>query len=157
VRVASIPLQSSAAAVSFNAAGDLLSCGGSSLRWKTNVTSFNDGLGIIRQLRPIRFDWKEDGLPDIGLGAEDVAKIAPSFAFTNDEGEVEGVKYEKLNLLLINAVKEQQVQIEDQQKRINDQQEQIAEQREELVQQRRQIDSLKLLVCLDHPEAAVCK
>src|SRR5687768_12284032 len=43
------------------------------------------GLAIIRQLRPIRFNWKEDGRPDIGLGAEDVAKVAPSLAFSNSE------------------------------------------------------------------------
>lgn len=48
----------------------------------------------------------------IDLGAEDVAQVAPSFVFTNCKGEVEGVKYERLNLLLINAVKEQQAQIE---------------------------------------------
>ena len=48
---------------------------------------------------------------DIGLGAEDVAKVAPSFTFTDRKGEITGVKYDRLNILLINAVKEQQKQI----------------------------------------------
>ena len=48
----------------------------------------------------------------MGLGAEEVAKVAPSLVFSNKEGEVEGVKYERLNLLLINAVKKQQQEIE---------------------------------------------
>ena len=38
--------------------------------------------------------------------------------FTNSKGEITGVKYERLDLLLINAVKEQQQQIERQQKQI---------------------------------------
>jgi endosialidase-like protein len=134
-RVTKIPLLASSASVCFNAAGDLLQCGASSLRWKTNVTPFNDGLDIVRQLRPIGFNWKEDGRPDIGLGAEDVAKVIPSLAFTNSDGEVEGVKYEKLNLLLINAIQQQQAQIEQQQAQIADQQKLNTEQQEQVLQQ----------------------
>jgi hypothetical protein len=89
-----------------------LNCNGSSLRFKTNVQPFLGGLNVITRLRPISFNWKEGGLPDIGLGAEDVARVAPSFVFTNSRGEVEGVRYERLNMLLINAVKEQQKEIE---------------------------------------------
>ena len=117
-RVDSIPLEASFAPVCFNQAGDLLQCGGSSLRWKTNVRPFLDGLDVVRRLRPINFNWKESGLPDIGLGAEDVAKVAPSLTFVNSKGEAEGVKYDRLNIVLINAVKEQQQQIEQQQKQI---------------------------------------
>jgi hypothetical protein len=112
MRVAHIPLQASTASVCFNVAGDLLQCGGSSLRLKDNVQTYFGGLDTIMRLRPIRFDWKESGMADIGLGAEEVLSVDPTLAFTNAKGEAEGVKYEKLGILLINAVKEQQVQIE---------------------------------------------
>jgi hypothetical protein len=111
-RIESIPLESSAASVCFNPAGDLLQCGASSLRWKRNVRPFDGGMDIIRRLRPISFDWKDGSGHDIGLGAEDVAQVAPSFTFTDSKGEIAGVKYERLNILLINAVKEQQREIE---------------------------------------------
>ena len=75
-------------------------------------------MSILRKLSPISFDWKEDGRRDIGLGAEDVAKTAPFFAVRNKEGVVEGVRYERLNMVLINAVKEQQEQIAGQSARI---------------------------------------
>ena len=117
-RIGSIPLELSSAHVCFNPQGDLVQCGLSSLRFKTNVQQFLGGLDIIRRLRPISFNWKEGGLPDIGLGAEEVAKVAPSFTFTNDKGEVTGVRYERLDLLLINAVKEQQQQLEQQRQQI---------------------------------------
>ena len=112
LRVVKIPLLPSGAAVCFNHEGDLLQCGASSLRWKTNVQPFLGGLDIVRRLRPITFTWKEGGQPDIGLGAEDVAKVAPAFTFIDNKGEITGVKYERLDLLLINAIKEQQNQIE---------------------------------------------
>ena len=72
----------------------------------------NDGLGVVQQLHPIRFDWKEDGWPDIGLGAEDVAKVAPSLVFITTEGEVRSREVRELNLLLINSIQEQQEQID---------------------------------------------
>lgn len=111
-RIGSIPLEASAATVCFNALGDLLQCGASSLRLKTNVKSFVTGLNLIRRLQPISFEWKDGGGYDIGLGAEDVARIAPSFTFSDSNGDIAGVKYERLNILLINAVKEQQTQID---------------------------------------------
>ena len=118
-RIGSIPLEASAASVCFNAAGDLLQCGASSLRWKTNVQAFRSGLDIIRRLRPISFNWKEDGRSDVGLGAEDVAKVAPSLTIVDAQGQIAGVKYDRLNVVLINAIKEQQIQIARQQRQIN--------------------------------------
>ena len=113
VRVASIPNTNGTDTgdVCFNAAGDLMNCRASSLRYKTNVQTFLGGLEIVQRLRPISFNWKESGVADIGLAAEEVAQIAPAFATTNN-GEVVGVKYNRLNVLLINAIKEQQAEIE---------------------------------------------
>jgi len=136
IRVASIPQLPTNAQLCFNINGDLLQCGASSLRLKSDVRSFIGGLDIVRRLRPISFQWKESGMADIGLGAEEVAEVAPSFVFSNSTGAVTGVKYERLNMVLINAIKEQQAQIE---------------------QQQNQIESLKKLVCLAHPDAEVCK
>ena len=111
-RINEIPLAASSSTVCFNGQGDLLWCGASSLRLKRNVQPFSGGLDIVRRLRPISFDWRDGSGHDIGLGAEDVARVAPSLTVTDDKGEVAGVKYDRLNLLLINALKEQQAQID---------------------------------------------
>ncbi len=108
----------------------------SSLRYKTNISKFGLGLNLVKQLQPITFDWKEGGLHDLGLGAEDVAAIEPLLVTYNTKGEVEGVKYDRIGVVLVNAVKEQQQTIERQQK---------------------QIDALKALVCASNREAAFCK
>ena len=71
---------------------------------------------------------KEEGKEnDLGLVAEDVALIEPRLVTHNSNGEIEGVKYDQLAVVLINAVKEQQAMIEQQQKLIQQQQEQIDE------------------------------
>ena len=101
-----------------NSTLEIALCNTSSLRYKTNVRPYTSGLELIARLHPITFNWKQDGRADLGLGAQEVAKVAPSFTFTNSKGEIEGVRYERLNILLINAVKEQQQQIERQRKQI---------------------------------------
>jgi hypothetical protein len=95
-----------------NVANVIAVCTSSSLRYKEKIAPFKGGLDLIRSLRPISFTWKGDGSRDLGLGAEDVARVAPLLVTHNDNGEVEGVRYDRLNVVLINAIKEQQKQIE---------------------------------------------
>ena len=84
----------------------------SSLRYKTKVASFAGGLNIVNRLRPISFNWKTSGARDLGFGAEEVAAVEPLLVTHNDKGQIEGVKYDRISAVLVNAVKEQQNQIE---------------------------------------------
>lgn len=95
-----------------NAALVIAVCTSSSLRYKEQIGPFSGGLNLLRRLRPISFTWKMDGSRDLGLGAEDVARVEPLLITRNDKGEIEGVRYDRLNVVLINAIKEQQKQIE---------------------------------------------
>jgi hypothetical protein len=92
------------------------SCG-SSLRFKSDVRTFNGGMSIVNRLRPISFAWKKDGRQDIGLAAEEVEMVEPLLTFRNEKGEVEGVRYNQLSAIFINAFKEQQSLIEQQKNR----------------------------------------
>jgi hypothetical protein len=97
--------------------GILGSCS-SSLRYKTAVRTFHPGLSLLRSLRPVSFKWKRDGSNDLGLIAEEVAAVEPRLVTHNQKGEIEGVKYDRLTAVLINASKEQQKMIEAQQQQI---------------------------------------
>ncbi|HEY8460033.1 MAG TPA: tail fiber domain-containing protein, partial [Blastocatellia bacterium] len=108
----------------------------SSLRYKTALAPFRDGLSLVNRLNPISFTWKDGGMRDLGLGAEDVAAVEPLLVIRNDKGEVEGVKYDRITLVLLNAVKEQQELIDKQQQRI---------------------EALRKLVCQNNPQAEACK
>ena len=90
----------------------------SSMRYKTDPRPFTKGLNLINQLQPLTFKWKSDQSLDLGFAAEEVAKIDPLLVTHNQKGEVEGVKYDRLSAVFVNAFKEQQNQIESQQKQI---------------------------------------
>lgn len=124
-------------------------CNSSSARYKTNIDDFRSGLDLVRGLRPVTFDWRSNGTHDFGLIAEDVAKVVPDLAFYHN-GQIEGVKYDKISVVLINAVKEQQAQIEDQKKDIE---------RLESANREQQvlIADLRALVCARNRRAKVCQ
>jgi hypothetical protein len=143
----------------------------SSLRYKTHVATLHSGLSLIKRLRPVTFTWKADRAPDLGLIAEEVAKVEPLLTFRNSKGEIEGVKYDRLSVALVNAVKEQQTQIEQQQAQIKTQrtiiqrqqtiaqrqETQLAQQRAAIARQQTEIDDLKRLICAEHRRATLCK
>jgi hypothetical protein len=129
----------------------------SSLRYKKDVALFAGGLDIINRLRPIAFTWKQGEIRDVGLAAEDVAKVEPLLTFRNDKGEVEGVRYNQLSAVFVNAFKEQQAQIQQQSELIGKQQTRLAQQQAQLIEQQQQFRALKRVVCPSHRKAAVCK
>src|SRR5262249_30177551 len=99
----------------------------SSLRYKTGIEPFAGGLDLVGRLHPISFTWREQGLKDVGLGAEQVEAVEPRLVTYNQEGGVEGVKYDRIAVVLINAVREQQAQIETQRRLIDEQRQRISE------------------------------
>lgn len=115
----------------------------SSLRYKTDVRPFAGGMDIVNRLRPISFNWKQDGTPDIGLGAEDVEQIEPLLTFRNDKGEIEGVKYNQLSAVFVNAFLEQKAEIQ--------------QLHEQIKQQQGALEALKALVCSAHSDKGVCQ
>ncbi|MEZ5426818.1 MAG: tail fiber domain-containing protein [Pyrinomonadaceae bacterium] len=113
--------------VCWNSVNKFLGTCSSSIRYKTDLRPFTGGLSLVNQLNPFSFRWKSDGSPDLGFVAEDVAAVEPLLATTNADGQVEGVKYDRISAVLVNAIKEQQAQIEQLQTRIEQQQKQIAD------------------------------
>ena len=137
--------------------GNQLSFCSSSLRYKRNIATWRTGLSLIDRLRPVTFDWKKSGDHDLGLVAEEVAKVEPLLVTHNDKGEIEGVKYDRVAVVLLNAVKEQQEQIKQQSEQIQKQHSQLQNQEHLINQQQSQLASLKRLVCRSHPKAKNCQ
>ncbi len=135
-----------------NASNEISTCS-SSARYKDNINTFASGLDLIRRLRPVSFNWKEGGLLDLGLVAEEVAEVEPLLTSTNAKGDVEGVKYDRIGVVLVNAVKEQQAQIETQTAQIEAQQVVI----DQLTKKVAELDDLKAYICGQKPAAQICK
>ena len=84
----------------------------SSRRWKTNIETITSALDQVTQLRGVSYQWKNGGKQDIGLIAEEVGSILPELVDYEENGiDARSVDYVSLIALLIEAIKEQQLQI----------------------------------------------
>jgi hypothetical protein len=81
----------------------------SDIRLKSNVKPIENALSTVKQLRGVSFT-KQDSKNNIGLIAQEVEKILPDLVGT--DGEFKSVAYQNIVALLIEAIKEQQIQIE---------------------------------------------
>ncbi|MCK4353392.1 tail fiber domain-containing protein [candidate division WOR-3 bacterium] len=85
----------------------------SSRRWKTNIEPIPGALEKVKQLRGVYFDWKENGKHDMGMIAEEVGEVIPEVVAYEENGEdAKSIDYARLVSVLVEAVKEQQVEIE---------------------------------------------
>ncbi len=89
-------------------------------RLKTNIKNLNYGLKEVLALQPVSYNWKDKSHPEnkIGLIAQDVKKVVPEVVSGNEAKEKLGMNYAELVPVLINAVKEQQKQIDELKKEI---------------------------------------
>ena len=91
----------------------------SDARLKTNVATIENPLQKVMAMRGVNYEWKEGykkGKKEIGLIAQEVMDIIPEVVSEKeriDGGKFLSVDYEHLTGLLIEAIKEQQKQIDE--------------------------------------------
>lgn len=89
----------------------------SDLKLKTNVTELQDSLSKILQLRGVRYDLKTEKNIKLGMGknigviAQELEKQYPELVETDKSG-TKAVAYDKMTAVLLQAIKEQQRQID---------------------------------------------
>jgi len=88
-------------------------------RLKTNIVGITGAVEKVQQLRGVEFDWISSGHHSVGVIAQDVEKVLPELVATRDDG-MKGVDYGKLTAVLIEAIKEQQVQINELKSRLDE-------------------------------------
>jgi hypothetical protein len=93
----------------------------SDARMKTAIEPLQYGLKEVMQMNPVKYQWKDDstGLFKIGLIAQEVRSIIPEVVSGDEKKENLGMNYSELVPVLINAIKDQQKQINGIQTRIN--------------------------------------
>ena len=78
----------------------------SSRRFKDEIKLMDKASEAILALKPVTFRYKKEIEPHgaimFGLVAEEVEKVAPELVTRNDKGEVETVRYEAVNAMLLN-------------------------------------------------------
>jgi hypothetical protein len=96
----------------------------SSRRFKTDIRDMGDASSDLMRLRPVTFRYQKpftDGSQPIqyGLIAEEVAEVFPDLVARSADGQIETVKYQLLDPLLLNEVQRQQAEIRALQERLN--------------------------------------
>ena len=97
------------------ATGDIIAYYSSDQRLKDNITPISDAVNKLNQIGGYEFDWNSNSSHsghDVGVIAQEIEKVLPEVVTTRDNGYM-AVRYEKIVALLIQAVKEQQLQIDE--------------------------------------------
>jgi len=79
---------------------------------KTNVETIENALTKVINLRGVDFNWVENSQPGTGVIAQEIEQVLPHVVTENDDG-IKHVQYGNIVGTLIEAIKEQQLQIEE--------------------------------------------
>ena len=98
--------------------GALTAC--SDARYKTDVTTIPNSLDKVMQMRGVRYNWKQDEYPErdfddrqhLGFIAQEVEALFPEMVVTDGDG-YKSVDYGRLTPVLVEAIKDQQRQINE--------------------------------------------
>jgi hypothetical protein len=83
----------------------------SSLRYKKDIKTINNGLSLLLQLRGVRYTRKDNKLNEIGVIAEEINNIIPEIVLKNDKGQIDSVSYSRLSPIFIEAIKQLSEQV----------------------------------------------
>jgi len=126
VRIRSIPTGTGDPIVA-DASGNLFRQA-SDISLKTDIQQITGAINSVKQLRGVSFSWVNcpDQHRSLGLIAQEVERTLPEAVFKNPVDGYKGVNYSELVPVLIEAIKEQQEQIEALSKMIFGMREEIA-------------------------------
>lgn len=110
--------------------GSSYSC--SDIRYKTNILPVSHALSSILQLNGIYYNWRQQDFTDkafssqrqIGFSAQEIESLFPEMVLTDANG-YKSVDYSRLTPVLVEAVKEQQQQIQELKESLDKQQKEI--------------------------------
>jgi hypothetical protein len=91
----------------------------SDLNLKENISTFDNALDVVSELRGVRFDWKSDNKPSIGVIAQELEEVLPELVTDTNP---KTVNYNGIIGVLIEAIKELKTEVETLKNQINNQQ-----------------------------------
>jgi hypothetical protein len=101
----------------------------SSTRFKEAIRPMDKASEAIFALKPVTFRYKREldpeGIPQFGLVAEQVAKVNPDLVARDDKGNVNTVRYEAVNAMLLNEFLKEHRKVQELEAAIAQQQKEI--------------------------------
>ena len=105
----------------------------SSRRFKEDIKPMDKASEAILALQPVTFRYKKDFDPtataQVGLVAEDVAKVNPDLVVRDKEGKPYSVRYDQVNAMLLNEFLKEHRKVEQ---LTNDFESKLAEQQKQI-------------------------
>lgn len=92
----------------------------SDCRGKSNIATIDNAVDKVNKLQGRTYNRNDIGGKHYGLVAQEVAQAIPELAFSGNNGDAYGVKYQNTVALLIEAIKEQSVEISGLKQQIKD-------------------------------------
>jgi Chaperone of endosialidase len=103
----------------------------SSARYKESIQPMADESNAILSLQPVTFHYKKAldpaAIPQFGLVAEEVEKVAPELVVRDDEGKPYSVRYQAVNAMLLSEFQKEHRKAEERAVTIKAQQERIGQ------------------------------
>jgi hypothetical protein len=118
----------------------------SARRFKTDIAAMGDASEALLALRPVTFHYKPEldktGIAQFGLVAEEVAAVNPDLVTHNAKGELNTVRYEAVNAMLLNEFLKEHRKVESQEETITQLKAAAERQAATTAQQHEQIEAL---------------
>jgi hypothetical protein len=131
----------------------------SSRRFKDEIKRMDKASEAILALKPVTFRYKKEIEPNgdimFGLIAEEVEKVAPELVTRDAKGEVETVRYEAVNAMLLNEFLKEHSRVEEQGRKIQEQEATITALKSTAVHQQKAMEAVT--VRLDQQAAQIQK
>ena len=117
----------------------------SSRRYKEEIKPMNKASEALLGLKPVTFRYKQDldphHVPMFGLIAEEVEKVEPDLVTRNKKGEVETVRYDAINAMLLNEFLKEHRKVQEQEAAITQLKATAAKQEATIAEQQKGFES----------------
>jgi Chaperone of endosialidase len=131
----------------------------SSRRYKEGIKPMDKASEVLFALKPVTYHYKKDidraQSLDYGFIAEDVAKVDPNLAIRDGKGQIESVRYNAINAMLLNEFLKEHRKIQDLEVTVAQQHKGIELLTAQLKEQAAQIEKVSAQVEMSGPASRV--
>jgi hypothetical protein len=119
----------------------------SSKRFKEEIKPMDKASEALFLLKPVTFRYKKEidpaGTSQFGLVAEEVEKINPDLVVRDEKGEINTVRYDQVNAMLLNEFLKEHRKVQEEEATIAELKSIAAQQQQNFAQQQAQIEALE--------------
>jgi hypothetical protein len=129
----------------------------SSRRFKHDIKPMDKASEVILALKPVTFHYNADttNTPNSGLIAEEVTEVSPDLVICDKEGKPHAVRYDQINVMLLNEFLKEHERVEEQQASISQLKSEMQTMFAQLKEQAAQIQKVTAQVEVNKPAPRV--